>query len=122
MFQFRMAGSHIYGRYPLKASFDGGFASKANLEKAKGKGVKDVCFSKGRGLKPEDMCRSEAVYKKMRNFRAGIESGISWLKRTFGLDICKWKGFGSFKSYVWSCIVSANLTTLARIKLRPVKA
>jgi IS5 family transposase len=25
----------IYGRYPLKASFDGGFASKENLKKAK---------------------------------------------------------------------------------------
>ena len=107
----------IYGRYPLKAAFDGGFASQANLAKAKGNGVKDVCFSKGRGLAAEDMCRSERVYKRLRNFRAGIESGISWLKRSLGLTRCPWKGFESFKSYVWAAIVSANLLTLARKQL-----
>ena len=104
----------IYGRYPLKASFDGGFTSQANLEDAKGKGVKDVCFSKGRGLEEEDMCRSKYVYKGLRNFRAGIESGISWLKRSLGLTRCNWKGLEAFKSYVWASIVSANLLTIAR--------
>ncbi len=34
----------IYGRYPLKAALDGGFASKDNLQNAKTSGVKDVCF------------------------------------------------------------------------------
>ncbi len=107
----------IYSRYPLKAAFDGGFTSHANLEKAKASGVKDVCFSKGRGLAAEDMCRSNRVYKGLRKFRAGIESGISWLKRSFGLNRCTWKGMNSFKSYVWSAIVSANLLTMARKQL-----
>jgi len=71
----------IYGRYPLKVALDGGFASKDNLSKAKEREIKDVCFAKKRGLKQEDMCRSEYVYKKLRRFRAGIESGISWLKQ-----------------------------------------
>jgi IS5 family transposase len=74
----------IYGRYPLKVALDGGFASKDNLVKAKERKIKDVCFSKKRGLKEADMCRSDYVYKKLRQFRAGIESGISWLKRSFG--------------------------------------
>jgi IS5 family transposase len=108
----------IYGRYPLKVALDGGFASKDNLEKAKAKKIKDVCFSKGRGLEVEDMCRSQWVYKRLRNFRAGIESGISWIKRCFGLSRCTWKGHQSFKSYVWSSIVSANLLTLARHRLK----
>jgi IS5 family transposase len=60
------------------------------------------------------MCRSQWVYKRLRRFRAGVESGISWLKRCFGLSKCIWKGFRSFKSYVWASIVSANLLTLAR--------
>lgn len=107
----------IYGRYPLKAAFDGGFASQDNLGKAKANGVKDVCFAKGRGLEAEDMCRSKRVYKGLRKFRAGVESGISWLKRSFGLDRCTWKGIESFKSYVWASIVSANLLTLARTQL-----
>ncbi len=104
----------IYGRYPLKVALDGGFASKENLESAKAKGVKDVCFAKKRGLEVEDMCRSEWVYKRLRRFRAGVESGISWLKRCFGLSKCIWKGLRSFKSYIWASIVSANLLTLAR--------
>ena len=108
---------NMYSRYPLKASLDGGFASKANLWSAKEKGIKDVCFSKGKGLEAEEMCRSNYVYKSLRKFRAGIESGISWLKRSLGLDRCPWKGFESFKGYVWSAIVSANLLTMARVQL-----
>ncbi len=63
------------------------------------------------------MCRSLFVYKVLRKFRAGIESSISWLKRAFGLGRCLWKGLESFESYVWASIVSANLLTMARIKL-----
>jgi IS5 family transposase len=104
----------VYGHYPLKVALDGGFASKDNLKAAKKRGIKDVCFAKKRGLKEEDMCRSKRVYKRLRRFRAGIEAGISWLKRCFGLWTCTWKSFRSFKSYVWASIVSANLLVLAR--------
>jgi IS5 family transposase len=107
----------IYGRYPLKVALDGGFASQNNLLEAKGREIKDVCFAKKCGLKETDMCRSEYVYKKLRRFRAGIESGISWLKRSFGLTRCTWKGFRSFKCYVLSSVVAANLLTMARKKL-----
>ncbi|MCK5233006.1 MAG: ISNCY family transposase [Desulfobulbaceae bacterium] len=107
----------IYGRSPLKVALDGGFASRSNLQDAKEQGIKDVCFSKGKGLDKEEMCRSKYVFRKLRNFRAGIESGISRLKRSFGLTRCMWKGLESFKSYVWASIVSANLLTLARAQL-----
>lgn len=109
--------SRVYGRYPLKVALDGGFASNDNLIFAKGRGIKDVCFAKKRGLDETDMCRSHYVYKKLRQFRAGIESGISWLKRSFGLTRCTWKGFRSFKSYVLSSVVAANLLTIARKQL-----
>jgi IS5 family transposase len=104
----------LYGRYPLKVALDGGFASKENLNSAKSKHIKDVCFAKKRGIEVEEMCRSPWVYRRLRRFRAGIESGISWLKRCFGLCRCTWRGLQSFKSYIWSSIVSANLLTLAR--------
>ena len=109
----------IYGRYPLKASLDGGFASKTNLTLAKERKIKDVCFAKKRGLSETDMCRSQYVYRRLRRFRAGIESGISWLKRCLGLTRCTWKGWDAFKSYVWSSIVAANLLTIARAKAEP---
>jgi IS5 family transposase len=107
----------IYGQYPLKVAFDGSFASKHNLKAAKSMKIKDVCFSKKRGLQVEDMCRSDWVYNRLRRFRAGIESGISWIKRCFGFARCTWKGLQSFKSYVWASIVSANLLVIARKQL-----
>lgn len=104
----------LYGRAPLKVSADGGFASKENLAYAKSAGVKDAVFAKKRGLKVLDMARSSWVYKSLRNFRAGIEAGISTLKRAFGLDRCTWKSWEGFGRYVWSSIVSYNLLVLAR--------
>lgn len=106
--------NEIYGRYPLKAALDGAFASRANLAAAKSRKIKDVCFAKKRGLNVLDMCRSQWVYNRLRRFRAGIESVISWIKRSFSFDRCTWKGWRSFGSYVWLSVVAANLRTLAK--------
>jgi IS5 family transposase len=106
-----------YGRMPRQVSADGGFASKENLAFAKEHRIKDAVFAKKRGLSVSDMAKSTWVYKKLRNFRAGIEAGISTLKRAFGLDRCTWSGWEGFKRYVLSSIVSYNLLVLARIKL-----
>jgi IS5 family transposase len=107
----------LYGRMPRQVSVDGGFASKDNLAFAKAHEIKDAVFAKKRGLSVLDMAKSAWVYKKLRNFRAGIEAGISTLKRAFGLDRCTWKGWAGFGRYVWSSIVSYNLLVLARTKL-----
>jgi len=104
----------LYDRPPRQAAFDGGFASKDNLHDLKIDGVKDVMFSKKRGLKVVDMAKSSWVYKKLRDFRAGIEGMISFLKRCFGAGLCTWRGLESFKSYIWGSVVSANLLILAR--------
>lgn len=104
----------IYGRVPRQAAFDGGFASKANLKAGKELGVQDLAFSKKRSLKVLDMVRSHWVYRRLRNFRAGIESWVSFLKRSFGLECCEWKGWAGFHRYVGASIVAANLLTLAR--------
>ncbi|MCK9502372.1 MAG: ISNCY family transposase [Lascolabacillus sp.] len=107
----------LYGRMPRQVSVDGGFASQDNLAFAKEHEIKDAVFAKKRGLSVLDMAKSAWVYKKLRNFRAGIEAGISTLKRAFGLDRCTWKGWTGFGRYVWSSIVSYNLLVLARTKL-----
>jgi len=107
----------ILGKAPKQAAYDGGFTSKANLEAIKAKGVIDVAFSKARALKITEMVRSSWVYKKLRNFRAGIEGTISFLKRVFGLDRCTWRSFPSFRSYVWSSILTFNLLVIARHEL-----
>lgn len=106
--------NEILGKSPRQMAADGGFASKDNLEKAKESGIEDMAFGKKRGLKILDMAKSEWVYKKLRNFRAGVEGLISALKRAFGLDRCTWKDWEGFKQYVWSCIVTFNLQVMAR--------
>ena len=106
-----------FSKVPRQVSADGGFASKENLKDAKELGVKDAVFAKKRGLSVIDMAKSSWVYKKLRNFRAGIEANISTLKRAFGLDRCTWKGWEGFKQYVWSSIFAYNLQVIARIKL-----
>ena len=98
-------------------SMDGAFASKDNLADLKALGVVDVCFAKKRGLAVRDMVRSQWVYDKLRRFRAGIESGISLLKRVFGLARCVWKGASGFHAYVRTAVLAANLLLLARARL-----
>ena len=109
--------ARLYGRPPRQATLDGAFASARNLTDAKTIGVTDVCFAKKRGLAVLDMVQSEWVYDKLRRFRAGIESGISFLKRVFGLARCVWKGAAGFRAYVRTAVLAANLLILARARL-----
>jgi IS5 family transposase len=106
----------FYGAAPRQAAADGGYASRENLKQAKAVGVSDVAFHKKCGLKIEDMVKSRWVYRKLRNFRAGIEAGISCLKRAYGLARCTWRGLDHFKAYVWSSVVAYNLALFARLK------
>jgi len=113
-----MLKRHIafYGQAPRQAAADGGYASRDNLSQAKAQGVRDMAFHKTGGLRIEDMVRSRWVYRKLRNFRAGIEADISCLKRTYGLARCTWRGLSHFKAYVWSAVVAYNLALFARLK------
>ena len=113
-----MLERHIafYGAAPDQAAADGGYASRENLRQAKAWGVSDMAFHKKSGLKIEDMVKSRWVYRKLRNFRAGIEAGISCLKRAYGLDRCTWRGLDHFKTYVWSSVVAYNLALFARLR------
>jgi IS5 family transposase len=113
-----MLERHIafYGAAPRQAVADGGYASRANLSRAKAWGVRDMAFHKKSGLKIEEMVKSRWVYRKLRNFRAGIEAGISCLKRAYGLARCTWRGLDHFKTYVWSSVVAYNLALFARLR------
>jgi IS5 family transposase len=106
----------LYGGAPCQTAADGAYATHDNLDQAKARGVADVAFHKKRGLAVEDMVKSHWVYRKLRNFRAGIEAGISCLKRAYGLARSTWRGLEHFKAYVWSSVVAYNLALLARLK------
>ena len=68
------------------------------------------------------MASSPRVYGRLRNFRAGMEAVVSYLKRCFGLGRCNWRGLEHFRAYVWSAVVTHNLWVIARckLKLKPV--
>ncbi len=104
-----------YEQAPRQVAADGGYASAANLDAVKALGVSDMAFNKKRGLDIVDMAKSTWVYRQLKNFRAGIESNISCLKRKYGLTRCTWKGLQHFQSFVWSSVVAYNLTVMARL-------
>lgn len=104
----------LYGQVPRAVAYDGGFASKKNLSEIKAMGIEEVCFAKKCGLKIADMTSSARVYRSLRNFRSGIEGIISFLKRSFGMRRCTWRGLSSFKAYAWSSVIAANLLMMAR--------
>jgi IS5 family transposase len=107
----------IYDKPARQVAADGGYASQNNLKQAKDLGVEDVAFHKKRGMKVEKMVKSQRVFRQLRNFRAGIEAGISCLKRAYGVDRCTWRGLAHFKSYIWASVVANNLAIFARIKM-----
>jgi IS5 family transposase len=106
-----------YGRVPDQIVFDGGFASIDNRDKAKELGVIDVVFSKTKGMLIETLASSQRVFKVLTNFRAGIEAGISALKRAFGFSRVLAKGLNAFKTSLLNGVAAFNLSLLARHNL-----
>ena len=104
----------VFGEAPQRAVFDGGFASKKNLEEIKGEGTSQVCFSKPCGIPLAEMTTTPRIRRTLKRFRAGIEAGISFLKRSFGWSRVSWSGLPHFRAYVWCSAVAHNLLVLAR--------
>ena len=74
-----------YRAAPRQTACDGGYASAHNLAQAKAMGVKDMAFHKKCRLAIDDMVKSRWVYRKLRNFRAGIEPNILVLEASLRL-------------------------------------
>jgi len=107
----------LFGDVPSHAAFDGGFASRQNLIDIKSAGSTEVCFSKPAGVPVQEMTTTPRVRRVLKNFRAGIEAGISFLKRSFGWTRASWCGLSHFRAYVWCSAVAHNLLVLARALL-----
>ena len=101
---------------PNSVVADGGYASQANVTEGRGKGIKRVVFNKRVGLTNQAMGVKQKTFDRLRHFRAGIEGNISELKRAFGANKATWKGHDGFKAFVWSAVISYNLTRLARLQ------
>lgn len=109
------AHKKLYRCVPQITVADGGYASLSNIEAGKEEGIQKVVFHKKKGISLSAMGIKQKTLEKLRNFRAGIEGNISELKRAFGAGKATWKGECGFKAYVWSSVISYNLTRWVRI-------
>jgi transposase, IS5 family len=107
----------LFGAPPDRVAFDGGFASKNNLRQIKQAGTTEVCFSKPAGVPVAEMTTTPRIRRSLKCFRAGIEAGISFLKRSFGWERVTWTGLPRFHAYVWCSAVAHNLLVFARALL-----
>ena len=82
-------------------------------------GVEHSVFHKKSGLKPMDITPFSWLPDQLKRFGAGIEAGISYLKRCFGLARCRWRGLGGFKAYAHSSIFTHDLLRLAGPQPQP---
>ncbi|MEE9355220.1 MAG: hypothetical protein V3U75_06490 [Methylococcaceae bacterium] len=64
-------------RMARQAAADGDYASKKNWKVPNNEILTMLPFSKKRGLEILDRAKNPWVFRKFRNFRAGIETGIS---------------------------------------------
>lgn len=108
------ASERDYGCVPVETVADGGYASQANVELGREKGVDRTVFNKRCGLGYHQMGVKKKTFDKLRNFRAGIEGNISELKRALGMSKAKWKGYDGFAASVWSSALSYNLMRMVR--------
>jgi hypothetical protein len=120
------------GAPPRQTAADGGYASRANLAAAKARGVADVAFHKKCGIAIIEMVKSLWVYRRLRNFRAGIEAAISCFKRAYGGARCTpaFAGAGSGADWtasrptsgppwwrtIWCCSPGSNRLSRARMQ------
>jgi transposase, IS5 family len=108
----------VCGSVPTEVAFDAGFTSNANLVDAKKLGVPNASFAKKGSMNVLDTMREPNAHRRLQRFRAGVEGIISFAKRCFGFGRCKWRGYGSFRSYAWLSVVSSNLLLIARHMMR----
>ena len=65
----------------FQATRDDDGTSRGNLKAAKALSVTHPVLHKKRGMEVADMTASAWLYRQLKRFRAGVEAGISYLKR-----------------------------------------
>lgn len=103
-----------YKIIPRDSVTDGGYASNANSQYAKDKGVVNVLFNKVVGSL-QNIVSSKNLETRLKKWRSGMEAVISNLKRGFNLRRCEWKGWEHFQAKVLWSTIAYNFRVLTRI-------
>lgn len=105
----------LYAKPPNEVATDRGYYSQENKDYAKQAGVKHISLPKKGRLKPEEKEFQETrKFKKLQRWRAGGEAKISWLKRTYKLDRCLYKGESGMGLWVGAGVFACNLVAIAK--------
>ncbi len=107
-----------YGKVPRDYATDGGYASLANQNHARGKGITNIMFNKIVGSM-KNITSSKNMETRLKKWRSGAEAVISNIKRGYNLARCTWKGWEHFASKVlWSAIAyNIRVMTAQIVKL-----
>jgi transposase, IS5 family len=100
----------VTGRPPGTVVGDRGFGTAANDQAVEALGVKRVGLQRKGTLSPTRAALERArAFRRLRNWRVGIEARISHLKRSFGLRRARLRRLGGAKTWVGLGIFAYNL-------------
>ena len=104
----------LFDRSPWGIATDRGFGSKDNTDLCAEEGVKRISLpKKGKLSKKQKAKQKESWFKRLQNWRAGIEARISLLKRKYGLSRSRSRGYRGTKTWVGNGILAYNLQKIA---------
>jgi len=103
-----------YGKVPRDCATDGGYASLANQNHAKEKGISNIVFNKVVGSL-QNITSSKNIETRLKKWRSGIEAVISNIKRGYNLARCTWKGWEHFVAKVLWSIIAYNIRVMTSL-------
>jgi transposase, IS5 family len=98
---------------PRDVAFDGGYASKNNLDDAKERGIINIVFNKVKGSM-QNSASSKKMETMLKKWRSGMEAIISNFKRGLNASMCPWKGWEAFKCFVLWSLITFNMRVIAK--------
>lgn len=105
-----------FGSVPHAVATDRGFGSKKNETKLKELGVARISTPfRGKKSKKRTELEKQLWYKDLQRYRAAGEAKISLLKRKYGLNRSRYRGFAGSKTWVGLGIWVHNLRRAAQM-------
>jgi transposase, IS5 family len=100
----------VTGRAPGTVVGDRGFGTAANDQAVEALGVKRIGLQRKGRLSPSRAALERTrAFRRLRNWRVGIEARISHLKRSFGLRRARLRRLGGARTWVGLGIFAYNL-------------
>ena len=110
----------FYDKVPKNIAADGGYASRANQQKAADQGLINIVFNKIVGSL-KNLVSSKNMQTRLIKWRSGIEATISNLKRGFAISRCNWKGWEHFCAKVFWSVIGYNVRVMTRLLVAQIE-